>query len=124
MGKLVYKLAKKVGTYTNQNGEEKARWMNCGIVIQSDNGNLSLKLESLPVGMASEDGDAGIWFSLFPHDPNEQRQGGGRQVRDAFGNGMPPQGAPQVPRPMPQGTQVPSPQQAIAGSFQDDDIPF
>ena len=124
MGKMVYKLAKKVGTYTNQNGEEKSRWMNCGIVIQSDNGNLSLKLESLPVGMASEDGEAGIWFSLFPHDPNEQRQGGGRRPKDAFGHGIPPQGMPQVPQAMPAGGQVPTQQAAVKGAFEDDDIPF
>jgi len=48
------------------NGEEKTRWLKCGVMIEGKKGP-RLKLESLPIGVTTEGG--GIWFSLFePED--------------------------------------------------------
>lgn len=67
-----YDAAVKTGEYTDRNGEQKARWLNVGAVFENDRGQLSLKLEAVPVG----DGWNG-WVSFFePRDPQQQgRQG-------------------------------------------------
>jgi hypothetical protein len=43
-----------------KDGEEKTKWINCGILLQTDNG-MRLKLESLPLGIEP----GGAWFSIF-----------------------------------------------------------
>lgn len=37
------------GTYTDRQGNEKKRYVNVGTLFQYEDGNLTLKLESLPV---------------------------------------------------------------------------
>lgn len=61
------------GKYTDAAGQEKTRWIRCGAVIKNQNGNTSLKLDCLPVGMTSDDG-AGIWLSLFKPQENNGQQ--------------------------------------------------
>ena len=39
-----------VGEYKDRNGETKKRYVNIGSVFESDDGRLSLKLDSVPVG--------------------------------------------------------------------------
>lgn len=51
--------------YTTKSGEEKQRWIKCGVVIEGKNG-LSLKLESLPVNF---DG----WLSFFEPKPRDEQ---------------------------------------------------
>jgi len=46
---IKYEVVANGGTYTNKNGEEKKRWVKCGVVMENDRG-LSLKMESVPVG--------------------------------------------------------------------------
>jgi len=62
--KKKYDVVAVTGTYTDRNGEEKKRYLNCGVVLQSDKG-FSLKLEAVPVG---SDG----WFYLF--EPREKEE--------------------------------------------------
>lgn len=45
-----YDAAVSTGEYQDKNGETKKRWMNVGVVFENDNGQLSLKLETIPVG--------------------------------------------------------------------------
>ena len=46
-----YKRAVAVtGSYTDSNGDEKKRYTNIGTLFQYDDGGLSLKLDSIPVG--------------------------------------------------------------------------
>lgn len=52
--------------YTTQAGDEKQKWIKCGVVIEGKNG-LSLKLESLPVNF---DG----WLSFFEPKPRDEQQ--------------------------------------------------
>ena len=46
---LKYEIKAKQGTYTNQNGEEKANWVKIGAVFETQKG-LSIKLEAIPIG--------------------------------------------------------------------------
>ena len=52
-----YEVIASTGTYTNKNGEEKKRWQKCGVVMETKNGGLALKMEVLPI---VNDG----WFML------------------------------------------------------------
>lgn len=54
---LKYEAKAKVGTYKNQQGEEKPNWVKLGAVFETSKG-LSLKIDAIPVGF---DG----WVSFF-----------------------------------------------------------
>jgi len=58
MSKVKYDVVANIGTYT-KDGEEKTRYMNCGIVVQNGD-NFSMKLNAVPVTP-----DWSGWFSLF-----------------------------------------------------------
>jgi len=44
-----YDAVATVGEYTNKAGETKKRYMNVGVVFENDKGQLSLKLDALPL---------------------------------------------------------------------------
>jgi len=46
--KKKYDAVATIGEYTNQAGEKKKRTLNIGAVMESDDGRLALKLESIP----------------------------------------------------------------------------
>jgi hypothetical protein len=77
MAKKIYNAVATVGTYKDRDGEEKKRYVNVGSVFENDKGQLSLKLDSVPVG-----NEWSGWVSFF--EPKErdgqQRQGPGRDV--------------------------------------------
>ena len=50
-----------------KDGEEKTRWLKCGVLLETDNG-MRLKIESMPVGVAPGEG----WFSIF--EPRDKPQ--------------------------------------------------
>lgn len=50
-------LKAKAGTYTNKQGEEKTRYVNVGVLLETNKGEM-LKIESLPVPF-----DGWIYFS-------------------------------------------------------------
>ncbi len=77
MAVVRYEVKAKNGTYKDRNGEEKARWHNMGVCFQSDQGHLSLKIDSIPVNW---DG----WVSLF--EPKPKEAGAGRSVPSGAGN--------------------------------------
>lgn len=52
-----YEVIASTGTYKNKQGEDKKRWLKCGVVMETKNGGLAMKLEAVPVG---SDG----WFTL------------------------------------------------------------
>jgi hypothetical protein len=61
-----YEVCARGETYKTSSGEEKSRWIKCGIVVETKNG-LAMKLESVPV---ITDG----WFSFFEPKPREDYQ--------------------------------------------------
>ena len=66
--KKKYDLVAKVGEY-ELNGEKKARWFTCGAVFENEKGQLSAKVNGIPVGT-----DWNGWLNLSL--PSEQKSGG------------------------------------------------
>lgn len=60
-----YDVVAITGKYTDRQGQEKSRYLNVGAVFENDRGNLSMKLEALPVGT-----EWSGWLQLF--EPREQ----------------------------------------------------
>ncbi len=56
-----YDAVAMVGEYKNSAGETKKRYMNVGAVFENDKGELSLKLEAIPVGP-----NWSGWVSFYP----------------------------------------------------------
>ena len=50
MAKKIYDAVATIGEYTDKQGQTKKRYMNVGVVMENDSGQLSLKLETIPVG--------------------------------------------------------------------------
>jgi hypothetical protein len=63
---IKYEACARGEKYTTADGQEKQRWIKCGVVIDGKNG-LSLKLESIPVNF---DG----WLSFFELKPREEQR--------------------------------------------------
>jgi hypothetical protein len=77
MGKK-FDLVAVTGTY-EVNGETKKRYANCGAVFEKEDGSLSVKIESLPVGT-----EWNGWLSMY--EPQQRQQQGGQQRNnDPFG---------------------------------------
>jgi len=108
----LFDVVKGAGTYTDKNGQTKTRWIKCGVIIKNQNGNVAMKLDSLPLGTAVEE-DGGIWFALFtPEDQGQQNQPVQQQpVQNAYQNSGQPKQAFSNPS---QAQQAPP----------DDDIPW
>ena len=62
---IQYEVMASTGSYTDKNGQEKKRWVKCGVVMSTKTGGLALKMETMPVG-----GDG--WFSLFEPKPRDE----------------------------------------------------
>lgn len=97
---ILYKVTATAGKYTDAEGNEKNRYVDMGVVMETKNGPM-LKLEAMPIGW---DG----WAYL--NDPaKKDGQGGAGGARG---------GAPQRERPQ-RATDHPG-----HDDFKDDDIPF
>ena len=68
MAVLKFEVKTKNGTYKDRNGEEKTKWHQMGVCFENDKGQLSMKIDSIPVGF---DG----WVSLFEPKPKEPSAG-------------------------------------------------
>ncbi|MDE3744059.1 hypothetical protein [Maribacter polysaccharolyticus] len=68
MSQVKFKAAQATGSYTNKEGEKKNSYVDLGVVIEKDNGHLSLKLNALP--LPNEKGE--VWVNLFPFNKNEK----------------------------------------------------
>jgi len=49
------------GKYQTSEGEEKTRWLKCGVLMQNAEGNYRIKLEAMPLGVEPD----GAWFAVF-----------------------------------------------------------
>ena len=49
MAKKAYDAVATVGEYTDREGNKKKRYMNVGTVFQNDEGQLSMKLDAIPI---------------------------------------------------------------------------
>lgn len=46
---ITHELIAKNGTYKTKDGEEKTRWIKCGVVMDTRTGGQALLIESLPI---------------------------------------------------------------------------
>jgi hypothetical protein len=81
--KRTHDVVATAGTYKDRDGNEKKRYLNCGSAFTDDEGRVSIKVESIPVGP-----DWSGWLSLYPV---KEREGVGAQQasrgRDGRGDG-------------------------------------
>ena len=76
--KKIFDVMVSTGSYTGDDGQEKQRWMNVGVMFKNDSGYVSIKLEAIPT-KRNEQGE--LWLSCFapkPYQPKEPAQGGFR----------------------------------------------
>ena len=64
---IKYEVSAITGSFINKDGEEKKRWVKCGVIVEKENGKLALKLEAVPIG-----GDG--WFNLQPPKPKDEHK--------------------------------------------------
>jgi hypothetical protein len=62
--KKKYDAVATVGKYTAKDGTEKKRYLTVGAVFENDNGNLSLKLDGMPVSP-----EWSGWISFYEPKP-------------------------------------------------------
>lgn len=65
-----YNLVAKTGEYTNAKGEVKARWSRVGVVLETNNGGMAIKIENIPLGW---DGFANMAEPDAKDDKGEQQ---------------------------------------------------
>lgn len=66
--KKIYDAVATAGEY-KKDGETKRRYINVGSVFQNDEGQLSLKLDTIPVGQ-----EWNGWISFYAPKPNGDRR--------------------------------------------------
>lgn len=66
MAKKKYDAVATVGSYKDNNGNEKKRYVNVGTVFENDKGQLSFKLDAVPVGP-----EFSGWISFFDPKPRQ-----------------------------------------------------
>lgn len=133
---MLYKVVAPMGNYTDADGNEKTRWMNCGSIMQTKTGRVVLKIDALPVNPVAASGDdGGLWLQCFEHDRDKgappQRQGQARPPQQqapqtgGYAQPQPQQQAPPPHQPQPQQPQQQAPQAPQPNQgFVEDDIPF
>lgn len=97
MAKKIKDLAVKTGTYTNNYGEEKGRYMNVGAVMEGDDGGMFIMLNRyIDYGMLPTKNGESLLISAFdPKEPGQQRssgngsQGAARQPEDDLDDSVP-----------------------------------
>jgi len=69
MSKIIYEASAIADVYKDKaTGEERKRWVKCGVVMETSSGGMALKLESLPVKF---DG----WLQFYVPKPKENATG-------------------------------------------------
>lgn len=98
----VYDVVKAMSKYTDAQGQEKTRWLNCGVIFKNaESGKMSLKMEAIPYGLPDDQG----WFALMEPQPRQQPASAGHV------------GFREKPA-------APAPATTGSPEFTDDDIPF
>ena len=81
MATVRYEVFTKNGTYKDSNGQEKNRWFRMGVCFQNDKGQLSIKIDGVPVNW---DG----WMSLMEPKPKETQAGSNKPLNTGAGTGI------------------------------------
>lgn len=72
MAKKVFDAVATVGEYKDKNGDTKKRYVNVGAVFENDNGQMSFKLETIPVGP-----NWSGWISFYEPKTNNSKSTAG-----------------------------------------------
>ena len=67
--KKTHDVVATVGTFTTPKGDEKKRYQNCGVAFTNENGQLSIKLNAVPVNP-----DWSGWLNLYPSENDNRPQ--------------------------------------------------
>jgi len=120
----IFDVMAPIGKYNDPNtGQEKTRWLKCGMIVKTQAGKMALKLDAMPVAPVTEEG--GLWLQLFAPNQDSNNLKTANAPAEGFRQAAPPmQGAPVPQAPAP--AQAPAAAPATAGfnAFADDDIPF
>jgi hypothetical protein len=73
------------GKYQTREGEEKTRWLKCGVLMQNTEGNYRIKLEAMPLGVEPD----GAWFAVFEKKAEPKPQAQTRPMADLMKEDMP-----------------------------------
>ena len=92
------KLVAVTGKYKGQDGQEKNQYVNCGTLFQRDDGSLTIKLDSLPLG------EFNGWINCYDLDEDRAENNAKGMQQVAQDTGIAPSNG--------------------GGSFDDQDIPF
>jgi len=116
MAKATHKIVATVGKYTDrQTGEEKKRYLQCGVAFTDEQGRISLKIDAMPVTP-----DWSGFLSLYPLDDD-------RRNNDAPAPRPQPQPARRpatTTRKPPPGTIEYPPPETLAEGMEEESIPF
>jgi hypothetical protein len=93
MAHKTHDLAVKVGSYTNQQGEQKNRYQNVGALMQGDNGPFIMLAKWFnPAGVQDDRGGESILISVF--EPRQE----GQQAPQRTASRPAQRGAPAAPQ--------------------------
>lgn len=67
MSKKTHDVVATVGSYKTSSGEEKKRYVHCGSAFTNDEGQISIKLDSVPVSP-----EWSGWLSLYVPKPRDE----------------------------------------------------
>ena len=92
MAKATHDLTVKIGEYTTYDGQKKARWLNIGKVIQTDDGDefMTINRHFNPAGVPNIDGRDTIAVSKFAITPKDQAPAPQIQAPAPATNPVPP----------------------------------
>ncbi len=108
--KYTHDVVATTGEYTNGQGEKKKEYTNVGKAFTDDQGRVSIKLKTVPVGP-----EWSGWLSLYEAKPKDG-------PRDPQGARSPEHGQREAPRNSGHG--MPAAPTPAADYQEDDDIPF
>lgn len=83
--KRVADIAAVVGTY-QKDGKDKNKYLNCGVMLKSDDGKCCIKLSCIPL---KEDGTAASFLGVYPIEKKEEQKPPPPPARDEFDDSIP-----------------------------------
>jgi len=113
MARPTHKILATVGTYKDGDGNEKKRYVQCGVAFTDEQGRVSLKMDAMPVSP-----EWSGWLQLFPMDDDRREQDSAPRQQTR------PAPRPNAPRRQPPGTIQHPPPESYKDDMDDSSIPF
>jgi hypothetical protein len=110
MARPTHKILATIGTYKDAQGNEKKRYVQCGVAFTDEQGRVSLKMDAMPVSP-----EWSGWLQLFPMDDDRREQDSPPKKRAIHQT---------TPRRQPPGTIQHPPPESYQDDMDDGQIPF